>query len=31
VPADWVTSIERDRIRLNRSKQQIEDWEKEQS
>jgi uncharacterized protein YrrD len=30
VPADWVVSIERDRIRLNRSKQQIEDWEKQQ-
>ncbi len=30
VPANWVASIERERIVLNRSKRQIEDWEKEQ-
>lgn len=29
VPSDWVASIERDRITLNRSQQQIEDWEKQ--
>ncbi|MGE0130883.1 MAG: PRC-barrel domain-containing protein [Blastocatellales bacterium] len=29
VPGDWVASIERDRIALNRSQQQIEDWEKQ--
>jgi sporulation protein YlmC with PRC-barrel domain len=28
VPADWVAKIERERIILNRSKQQVEDWEK---
>ena len=30
VPGDWVSSIERDRIVLNRSKQQVEDWERQQ-
>lgn len=29
VPADWITKIERERIVLNRSKQQVLDWEKE--
>ncbi len=27
VPADWVARIERDLITLNRSKQQVEDWQ----
>ncbi|MGH9840605.1 MAG: PRC-barrel domain-containing protein [Blastocatellia bacterium] len=31
VPADWVAHIERDRIVLNRSKQQVDDWEREQA
>lgn len=31
VPADWVANIGSDRIRLNRSQQQIEDWEKQRS
>ncbi len=31
VPADWVSKIERERIVLNRSKKQVEDWEKQQS
>lgn len=30
VAADWVARIERERIVLNRSKQQVEDWEREQ-
>jgi uncharacterized protein YrrD len=30
VPADWVSSIGRDRIALNRSRQQLEDWERQQ-
>ncbi len=30
MPADWVSAIERERITLNRSKQQVEDWEREQ-
>jgi len=30
VPADWVSSIGRDRIALNRSRQQVEDWERQQ-
>jgi len=30
VPGDWVAGIERDRITLNRSKQQVEDWERQQ-
>jgi sporulation protein YlmC with PRC-barrel domain len=30
VPADWVARIERDRIVLNRSKQQVDEWEREQ-
>jgi hypothetical protein len=30
VPADWIAKIERERIVLNRSKQQVEDWEKQQ-
>src|SRR5262249_2405132 len=29
IPADWVANIERERIVLNRSKQQVEDWERE--
>ena len=29
VPADWVAKIGRDRIRLNRSRQQFEDWERQ--
>lgn len=29
VPADWVARIERERIVLNRSKQQIDDWKQE--
>jgi hypothetical protein len=29
VPADWVAKIERERIVLNRSKKQVEDWEKQ--
>ncbi len=31
VPADWVAQIQRDRIILNRSKQQVADWEREQA
>lgn len=31
VPADWIAKIERERILLNRSKQQVEDWEKQQT
>ncbi len=31
VPADWVAKIERERIVLNRSKQQVEDWERQRS
>lgn len=30
VAADWVARIERERIVLNRSKQQVEDWERQQ-
>jgi sporulation protein YlmC with PRC-barrel domain len=30
VAADWVAGIERERIVLNRSKQQVEDWERQQ-
>jgi uncharacterized protein YrrD len=30
LPADWVASIGRDRITLNRSRQQLEDWEQQQ-
>jgi hypothetical protein len=30
IAADWVARIERERIVLNRSKQQVEDWEREQ-
>ena len=30
VPADWVARIGRDRITLNRSRQQFEDWERQQ-
>ncbi|QQS45715.1 MAG: hypothetical protein IPM66_17520 [Acidobacteriota bacterium] len=30
IPADWVARLEKDRILLNRSKEQIEDWEKQQ-
>jgi uncharacterized protein YrrD len=30
VPADWVARIGRDRITLNRSRQQIEAWERQQ-
>jgi uncharacterized protein YrrD len=30
VPADWIAKIERKRIVLNRSKQQVEDWERQQ-
>jgi hypothetical protein len=29
VPADWVARIGRDRITLNRSRQQFEDWERQ--
>ena len=29
VPGDWVARIERDRIVLNRSQQQVEDWERQ--
>lgn len=31
IPADWITKLERDRIILNRSKEQIEDWERQQN
>jgi uncharacterized protein YrrD len=30
LPADWVARIGRDRITLNRSRQQLEDWERQQ-
>jgi sporulation protein YlmC with PRC-barrel domain len=30
VPADWVSRIERNRLVLNRTRQQVEDWEREQ-
>jgi sporulation protein YlmC with PRC-barrel domain len=30
VPADWIARIERDRIVLNRSRQQVDDWERQQ-
>jgi uncharacterized protein YrrD len=30
LPADWVARIGRDRITLNRSRQQIEEWERQQ-
>src|SRR5262249_61295151 len=30
VPADWVARIGRERITLNRSRQQLEDWERQQ-
>lgn len=29
VPADWVAKIEREYLLLNRSKQQVEDWERQ--
>jgi sporulation protein YlmC with PRC-barrel domain len=29
VPADWVAKIEQERIVLNRSKKQVEDWERQ--
>ena len=29
VPADWITRIERTRITLNRTKQQVQDWERQ--
>lgn len=31
LPADWVAKIDQERIVLNRSKQQIEDWEHQQN
>jgi sporulation protein YlmC with PRC-barrel domain len=31
LPADWVAKIEQERILLNRSKQQIVDWERQQN
>jgi sporulation protein YlmC with PRC-barrel domain len=30
MPADWIAKIERERILLNRSKKQVEEWEKQQ-
>lgn len=30
VPADWIARIEGDRIVLNRSRQQVDDWERQQ-
>lgn len=29
VPADWITRINSDKIQLNRTKSQVEDWEKQ--
>jgi len=29
VPADWITGINSDKIQLNRTKSQVEDWEKQ--
>ncbi|HKX31901.1 MAG TPA: hypothetical protein VJ302_29715 [Blastocatellia bacterium] len=31
VPADWLAKVERERIILNRSKKQVEDWQRQQS
>jgi hypothetical protein len=31
VPADWIAKLETGRILLNRSKSQVEEWEKEQA
>lgn len=30
IPADWITRIERDRVVLNRTREQVEAWEREQ-